>query len=234
MPAMVSTPMITPTLLRARCLDEPDTGIPQAETSDGGRPATGGPPLMAIMKNVFVLLFLVSTAFAASPRFEDYPANLTKIEKITHVILPKEKEVDWKMADYLHYADVKDEQRLDFADRFTLFHIGCGTGCHEYALIDRVTGVVYPGGYHQEDFPSDYTGPTGFEFHRNSRLLIIRRAESFNWPVFVDYFVWEGTSMRLITTEIKVGPIQPPVRTPVDRTPAVGAPVAPPSGAAGR
>jgi hypothetical protein len=41
MPATVTTPMITPTLLRARSLDEPSSGMPHAGISEGavGQPA---------------------------------------------------------------------------------------------------------------------------------------------------------------------------------------------------
>jgi len=43
MPAMVSTPMITPNLPRARSLDEPGAGIPHAGISEG---AVGQPALL--------------------------------------------------------------------------------------------------------------------------------------------------------------------------------------------
>jgi hypothetical protein len=165
------------------------------------------------MKTLLAMLLVVSSACAASPRFEEFPVTPSQIEKMAPTSIPT-TGIDWKMEEYLRYADEKSEQRLDFADRYTVFHIGCGTGCHQYALIDRITGAVFSGGCHQEDFPPDYAGPMGFEYRRTSRLLIIRRSESFRWPVFVDYFVWDGKVMSLLLTERKDGPNQTLQRTP--------------------
>jgi len=106
--------------------------------------------------------------------------------------------IDWKMQEYLRYSD---KEPLNFADKYTLFEVGCGTGCLEFCLIDRTTGTVYPGMDFTTDFPLDYKGPSGFTYRRSSRLLVVHRADNFQYPIFVDYYLWDGARFRLLQTD---------------------------------
>lgn len=95
----------------------------------------------------------------------------------------------------------------DFADRYTLFSISCGTGCTEYVVIDRISGAIYPGESIILDFPSEYKGPYGLDYRRDSRLLVIYQAEGFSWPVHVSFYAWDGARINFIKkTEIEQNP----------------------------
>jgi len=141
----------------------------------------------------------------APPNFESYRVTLHPIKNFAPTQIPK-AGLDWKMEDYLHYSD---NEPLNFADRFTLFDIGCGTGCVEFCLIDRKTGVVYPGTDFTQDFPHDYSGPFGLQFRRNSRLLVVYHAVGFEYPVHISSYVLDGTKMKLVQSEDIQAPIQP-------------------------
>src|ERR1019366_1426147 len=103
-----------------------------------------------------------------------------------------------KMRDYLHYSD---KSPLNFADKYTLFEIGCGTGCLEFCLIDRTTGTMHPGMDFTTDFPLDYKGPGGFKYRRSSKLLVVYRANNFEYPILVDYYLWDGSGFKLLQTD---------------------------------
>lgn len=145
------------------------------------------------------LLLIISLPFvllAAPPKYESYSVVVHPIQKFAHTQIPK-SGVDWKMEEYLHYSD---KEPLNFADKFTLFDIGCGTGCLEYCLIDRTCGAVYPGADFNQDFPNDYHGLMGLHYRRDSRLLIVYHATAHEYPVTVNYYIWQGTNMALLAT----------------------------------
>lgn len=129
-----------------------------------------------------------------SPKFESYLVARQPIKNAALTQIPK-SGIDWKMEEYLHYSN---DEPINFADKFTLFDIGCGTGCIEFCLIDRTTGTVYPGDDFTQDFPSDYNGPYGFQFHSNSKLLIVYYAEGYSYPIHVSYYVLDGTTLKLL------------------------------------
>ena len=84
------------------------------------------------MRPLLLLITLLPFAsVAAPPKFESYPVALHPIKQFARTQIPK-SGIDWKMEDYLHYSD---KEPLNFADKYTLFDIGCGTGCIEYCLI---------------------------------------------------------------------------------------------------
>ena len=94
-----------------------------------------------------------------------------------------------------------DKEPLNFADKYTLLEIGCGTGCVKFCLIDRVTGDVFLGKDFNQDFPNNYNGETGLKYKRGSKLLTIYHATAFNYPVHVDQYVWENQSLVLLHRE---------------------------------
>jgi len=137
-----------------------------------------------------LLLFLAATAGAAElPKLADYPVALTKIERTVKAIVPDILVASRCIRD-LHY-DRSEEP--NFANRFTLFLTGCGTGCAEFCLIDRVTGRISPG------FIS--IGGPKLEFARNSRLVIIKHTDGMyadSNPFFADCYVWEEDHFRFL------------------------------------
>ena len=145
---------------------------------------------------LLLIIFLPVVLLAAPPKYESYSVIVHPIQKFARTQIPK-SGIDWKMEEYLHYSD---KEPLSFADKFTLFEIGCGTGCVEYCLIDRTSGAVYPGTDFNQDFPRDYHGLIGLRYRRDSRLLIVYHATAFDYPVHVSYYVWQGTNMTLLAT----------------------------------
>jgi hypothetical protein len=151
-----------------------------------------------MMRAALLLLGLFAGLTAtAAPQFGSNSIPLHSITKFAPTKIPK-VGIDWKMQKYLHYSD---KEPLNFADRYTLLEIGCGTGCLEFCLIDRTTGNVYPGMDFTTDFPLDYKGPSGFTYRRSSRLLVVHRADNFECPIFVDYYLWDKLSFRILQTD---------------------------------
>lgn len=129
------------------------------------------------------------TPASAPLRFEDYPAALSHIGTFAPTRPPR-PGVTWKMDMYLR-ADHQDGA-LDFADRFTVYQAGCGSGCLAYVLIDRVSGKVHPG----------QTLNNGRLAHRrDSRLLIVTHNEGYGYPDQIEYYAWTGKRLALIKRE---------------------------------
>jgi hypothetical protein len=150
------------------------------------------------MRRLLLIVFLLPLVLMAAPlKFESYSVVLHPITKYAPTKIPK-SGIDWKMEDFLQYTD---KDALNFADNYTLVKVGCGTGCVEYCLIDRVSGMVYPGTDFNQDFPNNYNGPAGFQFHRDSKLLVVYHADSFEYPVHVSYYVWEDKKLKLLQTD---------------------------------
>lgn len=169
-------------------------------TGTCGRKFRSSATRLAARKALAGILLLLGGCASVPTTFDAYSVPLTRIQKNAEARIPT-SGFNWKMESYLQVAGQLGAP--DFADRYTLFLISCGTGCTEYAVIDRVSGEVHPGGMVTVDFPTDYKGPDGLEYRRNSRLLIVHEAEGFAWPVYSRYYVWDGTRMKLTKTETK-------------------------------
>lgn len=95
----------------------------------------------------------------------------------------------------------------DFAGHYKFAIWGCGSNCAAGAIVDLQSGEVYapPLGGKGEGWQRwiSCTGlldSTGYEYHLNSRLMIVRCGWSFdqdgkNRPD-VYYLLWEGTQFR--------------------------------------
>jgi|GEM_PF-628244 len=130
---------------------------------------------------------------AVPTQFESYAVPLRKITKFAPTKIQSEG-VNWKMEGYLHFSDGGPP---DFANKYTVFSIGCGISCVEFCLIDRTTGIVHPGMSFNQHFLADYEGPTGLIYRRDSRLLIVYHA-ALGEPIFADYYVWDGAKFILL------------------------------------
>jgi hypothetical protein len=174
------------------------------------------------MKALAISALILNGCSSVPPTFETYSVPLTRIDTIAQTKIPQ-SGLDWKMEGSLQTSSQLGLP--DFADRFTLFHVSCGTGCTEYALLDRVSGAFHPGGMVTFDYPSDYHGPYGLQYRRDSRLLLVYQAEGFAWPVYASYYVWDGAQMKLVKKE-KMQPNKSVQTTPGTVSPAATGPEA--------
>lgn len=102
------------------------------------------------------------------------------------------------------------EEGVNFAGRYTLASVGCGTGCSVTAFIDARTGRAH--------FPRELNGWTGivgdydppegedtWSYRRDSRLLrlvgrpnIGREGEERYGPSGIYFYEWRGGRLRLV------------------------------------
>ncbi|MGE8216673.1 MAG: hypothetical protein ACN6RD_10790 [Stenotrophomonas maltophilia] len=133
-------------------------------------------------------LLAIAASLSGSPRLEDYPVPLSRIDHPAPPRIPRHG-INWKMRQYLQGAP---DGAPDFADRFTLYTLGCGSGCIEFALIDRRSGKVHPG----HSFNNGR-----FAHRRDSRLLIVTHNDGYGYPDILDYYLWNGRRLTLLKTE---------------------------------
>jgi hypothetical protein len=131
---------------------------------------------------------------ADSPTYESYSVQSNPTKRFAKTKIP-ESGIDWKMREHLRFSD---DNPLNFAGQYTLFEIGCGTGCVEFCLIDRTTGEVHTGMDFNQDFPKGYVGLTGLQYRKSSRLLEVYHATASKYPVTVDSYLWDGTKFNLL------------------------------------
>lgn len=142
------------------------------------------------MRTYFLFILLGFGLRAAElPRFADYPVDLSKIEHFAKAVVPEVGNGS-RCILYLQYDR---PSAPDFADHFTLFLSGCGTGCAEFCLIDRVSGAVFPG--------YGAAGGPKLEYRRDSRLVIIKHTDGTYRDddlFFADCYVWQGGQFRFL------------------------------------
>lgn len=108
------------------------------------------------------------------------------------------------------------EGGVNFAGRYTLASVGCGTGCSISAIIDARTGrAFFPEAFNGwTSIVGDYDLPEDedfFTFRPDSRLLkavgrpnIGRTGEERYGPSGVYYYEWVNNRLRLVKT-VRVG-----------------------------
>jgi hypothetical protein len=141
-----------------------------------------------------------------TPRFEDYKVavsrgRITPLDLRSHTLAR-------------HYRTLLRQQQRDegvnFAGRYTLASVGCGTGCSTTAIIDARTGKAH--------FPTELNGWTGivgdyeppegdesWTYRADSRLLratgrpnIGDPREERHGPSGIYYYAWDGTRLRQV------------------------------------
>ena len=141
-----------------------------------------------------------------APRFGDYRVTIrrgrvTPLDLSSHTLAR-------------HYRTLLRQQQRDeginFAGRYTLASVGCGTGCSITAIIDARNGRAH--------FPAELNGWTGivgdyeppegeepWEYHADSRLLratgrpnIARPREERHGPSGIYYYAWDGARLRRV------------------------------------
>ncbi|MEG2805616.1 hypothetical protein [Stenotrophomonas sp.] len=133
-------------------------------------------------------LLALAGALPGTPQLQDYPVALTRIDHYAPTRVPRHG-IDWKLRQYLEGGG---DGPLDFADRFTVYTLGCGSGCLQFALIDRRNGKVHPG---------LYLNNGRLAHRRDSRLLIATHNDGYGYPDILDYYLWDGRRLVLIKTE---------------------------------
>ena len=100
----------------------------------------------------------------------------------------------------------------NFAGHFTIVFWGCGTACITLAIVDAANGEVYDTPFRytsmfppfpvSEDIDRNSEGYGEFEFHLESRLLILGGClEEDENQCGVHYFEWKDNALRLITVK---------------------------------
>ena len=154
----------------------------------------------------FPAVEVTAVAQEQTPRFEDYRISVWRGKKAplnlqSHPLAQKYRT--------LIRQQMRDEG-VNFAGRYTLASVGCGTGCSITAIVDARTGDAY--------FPKQLSGWTGivgdydppededpWTFHSTSRLLrAIGRdniggiSEERHGPSGIYYYEWKNNRLRLV------------------------------------
>jgi hypothetical protein len=139
---------------------------------------------------------------AELPRFTDYPVKeawqgssapiklLTRSERMFKTVLTQ-----------------ASKEPPDFAGHYRFAGWGCGSLCGAGAIIDLQSGKVYQpplggkgGGWSRWISCSALFEGTGYEYHVDSRMMIVRCGRNFdehgkNWPE-IDYLLWQGNGFK--------------------------------------
>src|SRR5215212_6868817 len=113
-----------------------------------------------------------------------------------------------------HYRTLLRQQQRDegvnFAGRYTLASVGCGTGCSTTAIIDARTGRAHfpPELNGWTGIVGDYDPPEGeepWEYRADSSLLratgrpnVGDPREERHGPSGIYYYAWDGTRLRQV------------------------------------
>lgn len=129
--------------------------------------------------------------------FEDFPAPLysgplNPIRYESHSIARF-----YKTAITNGYKDAE----VNFAGHYVYISWGCGAPCTGFAIVDAITGNVYPGP----------TSAMGCSFRKDSRLLLTDPPDENNykeifegWSMDVTEYIWDETSKKFIETELEI------------------------------
>ncbi|MEC4891419.1 MAG: hypothetical protein SAL07_03555 [Oscillatoria sp. PMC 1051.18] len=124
----------------------------------------------------------------SSLQFEDYPAsevftgNPAAVDLNSH---PQARRFRTALQEGI-------KNGANFAGKYAVVTIGCGTSCQQIAIVDVSTGKV---------FMSEVGSELGVKHRLDSRLLVINppeNLENINLPeeLKTQYFVWENNSLR--------------------------------------
>jgi hypothetical protein len=92
----------------------------------------------------------------------------------------------------------------NFAGHYTIAEWGCGSSCVSIAVIDELTGTVYPGPFRTLGFPQwvhfpdvaeDYYNPLTYDIR--SRVLSVKGCPE-DRNCFSSYYEWTGSRFKLL------------------------------------
>lgn len=105
------------------------------------------------------------------------------------------------------------EQPINFGGRYVFAQWGAGTHCDTGALIDVATGKVYFLPFAACNW-SGYDRP--FEFHKNSRLLVVAGQIGEAGTIGVHFFEFTGKEFKLVGEKITSLPSVEPGAGPIE------------------
>ncbi|MGN6639695.1 MAG: hypothetical protein ACTHJ8_12350 [Mucilaginibacter sp.] len=134
------------------------------------------------------LIHIASLAFAQKHSFSHYKVPLYKgrpaklkikgnpLAEMFHTII---KDTYYSNKEMIRWRGTTG---LNFAGHYCFVYWGCGSNCQDSAVVDLETGIVYPG----------ITAEMGYEFKRNSRLVIVNPGQTKDSCAFCAsrYLVW--------------------------------------------
>jgi len=125
----------------------------------------------------------------ALPAYEEFPAELASVaapappDLTSHPLARRYRTVLTRSA-----ADGPD-----FAGRYTVVRIGCGTSCIHIAVVDAISGQVYfPKNLETIQWAGWWHEPYGPQYRGDSRLLVVYGSVGESGPYGVTYFLWNG------------------------------------------
>jgi hypothetical protein len=132
-----------------------------------------------------------------TPRFADYP-----VTKLSHLRVAKPKvAASWHEQLRLRLQDkVDDSSRTNFAGRYFLAVVGCGTACVWSAIVEPKTGetVVLPMVSSWRDTHKKFKG---VDFRHNSRLIVLSgERDDKEGDMGRHYYVFEDGTLRHLKT----------------------------------
>lgn len=79
---------------------------------------------------------------------------------------------------------------LNFAGHYCFVYWGCGSNCQDSAVVDLITGIVYPG----------ITASLGYNIKRNSKLIIVNPDGDSTDCAFCksEYWLWNNIKKKFI------------------------------------
>lgn len=140
------------------------------------------------------------------PKLAEYSINLGPIGRYADTILPMPS--DRRFAEfpriYSHLPpcvrpirEKDDIGDVDFADHCTLFVDGCGSACMYFCIVDRTSGIVYPGLWR--------LGQIKLVYARSSKLLEFiycgwtLAAEDEQIEYWADCYIWENDRLNFLS-----------------------------------
>ena len=153
---------------------------------------------------LIVALLLVPSLVSASkfPEFSDYIVPVTTKNTVGDIELDL-SGIDWRIKDRIEYGAVGGS--VNFAGKYYLLQIGCGTECISAWLIDLDSGMIF-----NSNLKPSVWG--GFCFRADSNLLIanpktnsdylaIEEALGSPMPARMNTaaYLWDDESFKLLT-----------------------------------
>lgn len=145
---------------------------------------------------------------AQLPRFEDYRVPDVYAGKITPPRMGDPAQ--YSGTDVRCFGEDRAQygiERPNFGGHFVIDACPCGTGCHYLFMWDARTGKVYldlpfgalnigPYAANGNGTPIKYKGES---YRPNSRLLIIDACREGTCDCAAKYYLWSGTTFRMLT-----------------------------------
>lgn len=144
-------------------------------------------------------VLLIESLFGNAPDFTQYP-----VSSIFHGHPSKPKfrpgADTWPDSDPRFRSTVEFElaKGANFAGQYTIVQTTCGTGCSYIVVVDTRTGEIFgnlPFRMIVVGRPGEFEGPS---YRLNSRLLVIEGFVDESKTATRSYYVWEGTTFRLL------------------------------------